>query len=113
MKSESRSEHNPVEVSSEEALEKAERLAPLEERAQKPAHQKSKDEGVIKVDTGSLKLPNDFSDEEGKSRLFSVEPITVVILLFALAFIAFIAYLIAIEPQPARDEAVPAVEQKP
>jgi hypothetical protein len=113
VKRESRREHNPVEGSSEKALAKAERLAPLEEYAEKPDRQKLKGEGVINVDTGNLKLPGEFGEEERKSSLFRVEPLTVVILLFALAFIVFIAYLISIEPQQARDEAVPTVERKP
>ena len=114
MKKESRREHNPIHVSSDGALEKAQQLAPLEERAGKFARQNSNEEGVINVDTGSLKLPREFTEkEEGKSRLFNVEPITIVILVFSLAFIAFIAYLISIEPPQGKDEPVPAVEGKP
>ena len=114
MKRESRREHNPIHVSSDGALEKAEKLAPLEERARKSARQNPNVEGVINVDTGSLKLPSEFTEKkEGKSGLFSVEPITLVILIFSLAFIAFIAYLISIEPPKDKDESVPAVERTP
>ncbi|MDT4896252.1 MAG: hypothetical protein QOH25_1329 [Acidobacteriota bacterium] len=114
MKRESRREHNPIHVSSDGALEKAEQLAPLEERKGKPTHQNFKDEGVISVDTGNLKLPSDFTERrEEKPRMFGVEPIAVVIIIFALAFIAFIAYLISIEPPKGKDEPVPAVERQP
>jgi hypothetical protein len=111
---ESWSEHNAVQVSSEEAMEKADRLAPLEERERKPANQQSEGEGLIRVDTGDLKLPSDFTEKrEGKSRLFGLEPLTIIIMVFCLAFIAFIAYLISIEPAKAKDEPAPAVERQP
>jgi hypothetical protein len=103
--------HNPVQASSEEGLEKADQLAPLEERAGKSANQSSNNGGGITVDTGSLKLPSEFTEkEEGKSGLFGLEPVTIVILVFALAFIAFIAYLISVEPPKTRDDAKPAAE---
>lgn len=103
--------HNPVQASSEEGLEKADQLAPLEERAGKPANQSSNNGGGIIVDTGSLKLPAEFTEkEEGKPGLLGLEPVTIVILTFALAFIAFIAYLISIEPPKAQAEPPPAAE---
>jgi hypothetical protein len=114
VKKEPRREHNPVQVSSEEALEKANQLAPLEERKGRLARQSQNDGGVIQVDTGDLKLPNDFTERgEGKPRLLGLEPVTIFILIFSLAFIAFIAYLISIEPANAKDEAVPAIERQP
>ena len=115
MKRESRREHNPIHVSSDGALEKAQQLAPLEERAGKLARQTSNnEEGVINVDTGSLKLPSEFTEKkEGKSRLFNIEPITLIIMVFSLAFIAFIAYLISIEPPQSKEESVPTVERTP
>jgi hypothetical protein len=106
-----RRRHNPVQASSEEGLEKAEQLAPLEEQAGKSAQQNSNNEGVISLDTGELKLPSEFTEkEEGKSGLLGLEPVTIVILVFALAFIAFIAYLISIEPPQAKDERTPTIE---
>jgi hypothetical protein len=111
---ESWSEHNSVQVSSEEAMEKADRLAPLEERAGKSANQKSDDKGLIRIDTGDLKLPSDFTEKrEGKSRLFGLEPLTLVVLVFCLAFIAFIAYLIYTEQPKVKEESVPTVERQP
>jgi hypothetical protein len=116
VKREARSNHNPVHASSDEGLEKAEQLAPLEEqeRAGKPSHQLTSDEGMINVDTGSLKLPSDLTEkDEGKSSLFGLEPVTIVILVFALAFIAFITYLISIEPSKVKDEQTPAAVSQP
>jgi len=96
MKRESRREHNPVQGSSDGTSQKADQLAPPEERAGKQAVQKSNNEGVMGVDTGELKLPKEFTEkEEGKPRFLGLEPVALVILIFALAFIAFIAYLIS------------------
>jgi hypothetical protein len=94
---ESRREHNPVQASSDGTSQKADQLAPLEERAGKPAD--SNNEGVMVVpDTGKLKLPKDLTEkDEGKPRFLGLEPVALVILIFALAFIAFIAYLISID----------------
>jgi hypothetical protein len=95
---ETRREHNPVRSASDEALEKADMLAPPEERVRKSADKEAKNDGVLKVDTGELKLPNDFTEKEDKrARLFGLEPIALIILVFSLAFIAFITYLIATE----------------
>jgi len=99
VKRESRREHNPVRASSDGALEKADMLAPPEERLKRSANQGAKNGGVMKVDTGELKLPGDFTEkEDSRARLFGLEPIALIILVFSLAFIAFITYLIAIEP---------------
>jgi hypothetical protein len=98
MKRESRREHNPVHGSSDGASQKADQLAPPEERAGKPVNRNSNNEGVMGVDTGELKLPKEFTEkEEGKPRFLGLEPVALIILIFALAFIAFIAYLISID----------------
>jgi hypothetical protein len=98
VKRESRREHNPVQGSSDGASKKADQLAPPEERAGKLATRNSNNEGVMGVDTGELKLPKEFTEkEEGKRRFLGLEPVAVVILIFALAFIAFITYLISID----------------
>lgn len=108
---ESRSTHNPVHASSEEGLEKAAQLAPLEERVGKSTHQITNNEGIISVDTGNLKFPSEFTEKrEEKSGPFGLEPVTIVILIFALAFIAFITYLISIAPPKVKDEPPPAAE---
>jgi hypothetical protein len=101
--------HNAVQASSDEGIEKAAQLAPLEER--RSNRQNSNNGGVITVDTGKLKFPSDFTEQgDDESGLFGLEPVTIVILTFALAFIAFIAYLISIEPPKTKDEPAPAVE---
>jgi hypothetical protein len=111
VKRESRSEHNPIQASSDEGSEKADQLAPLEERGGKFADESSNKEGVINVDTGDLKLPGGFTGRDAaESRLFGVEPVTIIILVLALAFIAFITYLISIEPSKAKDEPTPAAQ---
>jgi hypothetical protein len=98
VKREPRHEHNPVQGSSDGASQKADQLAPPEERAGKHAARNSNNEGVMGVDTGELKLPKEFTEkEEGKLRFLGLEPVALVILIFALAFIAFIAYLISID----------------
>ena len=99
MKGESRREHNPVHGSSDNASQKAEQLAPLEEREKHHGSQNSNTEGVMAVDTGELKLPQEFTERgEERPRFLGLEPVAIVILIFSLAFIAFIAYLISTEP---------------
>ncbi|HEX8843286.1 MAG TPA: hypothetical protein VF791_01380 [Pyrinomonadaceae bacterium] len=109
---ESRREHNPVVAKSKETAELAARLAPLEEQAGKRAALRSRNNGgAIVVDTADLKLPKDFTErEEGKERFLSFDPIAFVILIFSLAFIIFIAYLISIEPPKDKKEPRPAAE---
>jgi hypothetical protein len=115
VREESRREHNPIQVSSDEALRKAEQLAPLEERMKKSANQTANVEGVIDVDTGTLTLPKDLvGKDEEKWRFLGFDPLALTILIFSLAFIAFIAYLISIEPPPpTHDEPRPAAESHP
>jgi hypothetical protein len=115
VKDETWSEHNAVQASDEETQEKAERLAPLEEHPPQSSRQNLEGDGLIKVDTGSLKLPSDFTEKRDESsRLFGIEPITFFIMAFTLAFIAFIAFLISREPSKPQDEPAPAaVERQP
>jgi hypothetical protein len=109
MKKESPSEHNAVVASDGDAAEKAARLAPLEERA----GQGSNNGGAITVGTAELKFPTEFTEREEKSRVFSIDPIAAVLLIFSLAFIAFIAYMISIEQPPqVTNEPSPAVEKQ-
>ena len=114
MREESRREHNPIQVSSDEASRKAEQLAPLEERLKKSANQATNNGGVIDVDTGALTLPKDLAGkDEEKWHFLGFDPLALTILIFSLAFIAFIAYLISIEPPKPQDEPRPAVESQP
>lgn len=101
MKRESRRDHNPVETRSEEAAKLASMLAPLEEqqRREEGAGQSNQHpNGAIVVDTGELKLPKDFIEEERTDNSFGLEPVVILILMLVLTFIAFIAYLISVEP---------------
>lgn len=100
---ESRRDHNPVESNTEETAKLASMLAPLEEQQQgrKEATggtRPSTSGGAIIVDTAQLKLPKDFIEREEEGNPLGLEPVVIFILALVLAFIAFIAYLISIEP---------------
>ena len=99
VKKEPRRLHSPVKAKSAEAAEHAANLAPPEEQNGKKARQASANQdGALVVDTGDLKLPKGvMEDEKGGTRLFGMDPVVLFIFCFALAFIAFIAYLISIE----------------
>ncbi len=97
---ESRREHNPVMTGSEEAATIARGLAPLEEleERQRKSGSKGHQNGSIVLDTGELKLPRDLMEKDERRGGLGLEPVVIFILLLALGFIAFIAYLISIEP---------------
>jgi len=97
VKKESSRSHSPVKAESAEAAEHAAHLAPLEEQNGKQRNQNG--DGAIVVDTAKLALPKGVIEEEKDgARLFGMNPVVLFIFCFALAFIAFIAYLISIEP---------------
>jgi hypothetical protein len=76
------------------------RLAPLEKQKDIAAQQSRNNGGVIVVDAASLKLPaKDMSDEQTTS-IFRPDPLALVILIFAAAFIVFIAWQISTMPPP-------------
>jgi hypothetical protein len=83
-----------------DAAELSERLAPPEEQDAKAVQPFPTDDTII-LDTGKLKISRTLLDEE-TGRLFHFEPVIVVILFLALAYIAFIAYLIHQMPAPAK-----------
>ena len=95
-------DHSPIEALTPEAAERAAHLAPPEEqRGSAAVAASSYDNGQITVDTGSLKLPKGLlEEEEDGSRALRPDPAVIVILGIAIAFIAFIAYLISIAPPP-------------
>ena len=99
-KRETRREHNPVKTSRREAKERAAQLAPPEERSGGAAAGATKREDGLAVDTGELKLPDALMVEAGArtQSFFQLEPVVLFILGVALAYIAFIAYLISIAP---------------
>ena len=103
-------EHNHLVPHQGEPVELAARLTPPEETHAPD----SNNGGAIVVDTTALNLPREFTErEEKKGLLFGLEPIGVIILIFSLAFITFIAYLISAEPAQSKDEARPAAESRP
>lgn len=53
---------------------------------------KKYDSGVLRVTSGSLKIPDGIDAQEGKTRL--VDPVVVVVLGLAVAFTLFIAWLV-------------------
>lgn len=80
-------------------------LAPPEERdVHHGRDQRSREnDGGIVLDTGSLKIPKGFiENEEAKRGLFGLEPVIVVILILMMAFIAVIAYLVYLMPTPVK-----------
>ncbi|HEY6187559.1 MAG TPA: hypothetical protein VIW80_07765 [Pyrinomonadaceae bacterium] len=99
VKKESRRKHNPVKTSSREAATRAAQLAPPEERAG-AAKRAKRERGQLSIDTGELKLPEGLraDDDDAAQGSFHLEPVVLFILGAALAFIAFITYLISIEP---------------
>ncbi len=74
----------------------AARLAPPEERGDgKSGQLAAKNDGTLSVNTGQLKLPADFKeDEEDAGGLLFIDPAVLVILCFSLIFILVIAYII-------------------
>ena len=88
--------HNPLKASHEETSALASSLAPLEEQEEgRRRHQN----GAIVLDTQELKLPKELIEESKPVKGLGLEPVVIFILALLLAFIAFIAYLISIEPQ--------------
>ena len=99
VKKEPRRLHNPVKARSAEAAEHAANLAPLEEQNGKQKNQGTDNNGAIVVDTGELKLPKGIIEEDnGGAEFFGMDPVVLLIFCLSLIFIAFIAYLISIEP---------------
>lgn len=99
VKKEPRHLHSPVRARSAEAAEHAANLAPPEEQNGKQKNQVPDSNGAIVVDTGELKLPKGIiEEEEGGARFFGMNPVVLLIFCLSLIFIAFIAYLISIEP---------------
>lgn len=95
MRRESRREHNPVKAGSEEAATLASSLAPLEEQESRSGRRPN---GAFVLDTQELKLPKELIEENKQENSLGLEPVVIFILVLVLAFIAFIAYLISIEP---------------
>ncbi|HWT03381.1 MAG TPA: hypothetical protein VN256_24240 [Pyrinomonadaceae bacterium] len=102
-----RHDHNHLVPHQGEPSELAARLTPLEETQGRDGN----NGGAIVVDNAALRLPKDFTErKEKKGLLFGLEPIGVIILVFALAFITFIAYLISAEPVKSGDGPAATIE---
>ena len=89
--------HNPLKASHEETSTLASGLAPLEEL--EGGGERRRQNGAIVLDTQELKLPKELIEESKPVKGLGLEPVVIFILALLLAFIAFIAYLISIEPQ--------------
>jgi hypothetical protein len=84
------------------AAEISAQLAPLEEQTGDGGPPGSGNGGAIIVDRSSVKLPGGFADEDkAASHIFGFDPVAIVILILALAFIAFIAWQISLMEPPA------------
>ncbi|HEX8499489.1 MAG TPA: hypothetical protein VF659_02775 [Pyrinomonadaceae bacterium] len=88
-------DHRPVE---------AERLTPLEETDEfKDSPQTDSDrkaEDTIRVDSTSVPMPEHLlEDEREGSSIFWLEPVVIFVLVFMLAFIAFIAWQVTLMPE--------------
>ena len=99
MKKESRREHNPVKTESPKASELAEYLAPPEERDEGVAKVSADRSGALLQETDRLEFPPGYVEEENiASKRFRPDPVVILIFFLSLVFIAFITYLISIEP---------------
>ena|SRR5688572_3705112 len=88
----------------------AAQLAPLEEQDQRSAIKQVGTDldagkvpadaafGAIVVDQGDMSLPKDIMEESAEKTFLGMEPVVLVILVFMLAFIVFIAWQISEMP---------------
>ncbi|MCA1616868.1 MAG: hypothetical protein LC800_22840 [Acidobacteria bacterium] len=98
----------------EDAATLAARLAPPEEKGQQAADAQAgarKNGGTIVVDTGALNPPEGFVKKAQTRRPLGLEPVVVVIVALALAFVAFVAWRITKMPPAAGDPAPNSIEQ--
>ena len=84
--------------------DEAERLAPLEETEEfKESPQVDTDrdaKDTIRVDSSSVPMPEHlFEDEREGSSIFRLEPVVLFVLIFMLAFIAFVAWQVTLMPK--------------
>ena len=83
----------------------AHQLAPLEEQDKQAAAMQpggelnsGPDYGAIVVDNVDLKIPTGITEEPDEKRFLGLEPVVLVVLIFSLVFIAFIAWQITLMP---------------
>lgn len=78
-----------------DTAELAAQLAPLEEQRAKSGEQN----GVILVSSRDSKIPTGFTDEDPDAKgAFKMDNVVIFVLIIALTFIAFIAYLVSRMP---------------
>ena len=82
--------------------ELAAQLAPLEEQTAARGKQAGANNGggAIVVDASAVKLPEGLGEEKKERLVLGFEPVVLAILVFAVAFIVFIAWQISQMPTP-------------
>lgn len=87
--------HDAHEAKHQRAARQSAHLAPPEEQTGQATKRGANNGGAIMVDTGALKLPKGFIEEDKNvDRIFNPHPVVLVITGLALAFIAVIALVI-------------------
>jgi hypothetical protein len=81
-----------------ERRESAAQLAPLEEQHKTAAAASVQQAGAIIVDSENLNVSHDVAERRHGKRIMGMEPVAIVILIFMLCFIAFIAWQISLMP---------------
>ena len=83
--------------------DEAERLKPLEEMPEfkdSPQKESVRTDDTIRIDSKSVPMPEHLLDDEREgSAIFWLEPVVLFVLLFMLAFIAFIAWQVTLMPE--------------
>ena len=84
--------------------DEAERLKPLEETEEfkdsPQVESTRRADDTIRIDNASVPMPESLLDEEREgSSIFRLEPVVLFVLVFMLAFIAFIAWQVTLMPE--------------
>ena len=84
--------------------DEAERLTPLEETPafeDSPQKDSARIDDTIRVDSKSVPMPESLMDDEERegASIFRLEPVVLFVLVFMLAFIAFVAWQVTMMPE--------------